>query len=64
MNLARQQIYFGRFFTLDELAESIEQVTAENILAVARVFFDPKNIALTVLGNLGDFKIEREDLVC
>ncbi len=63
-NLARQQIYFDRFFTLDELAESIEKVTAEDILAVARVFFDPKNIALTVLGNLSDFKIEREDLVC
>ncbi len=27
-NLARQEMYFGRFFTLDELVESIEQVTA------------------------------------
>ena len=63
-NLARQQLYFGRFFTLDELAASIESVTAEKILNVARAFFDQKNIALTVLGNLGDFKIEREDLVC
>lgn len=63
-NLARQQMYFRRFFTLDELAESIESVTAEGILRVSRAFFDQKNIALTVLGNLGEFKIEREDLVC
>ena len=63
-NLARQQMYFKRFFTLDELAESIEAVTAEGILNVARKFFDQKNIALTILGNLGEFSIDREDLVC
>jgi len=63
-NLARQQMHFGRFFTLDELAESIEQVTAEDVQRVAQTFFDQKYIALTVLGNLDGFKIAREDLVC
>ena len=63
-NLARQQMHFGRFFTLDELAESIEQVTAEDVQRVAQTFFDQKYIALTVLGNLDGFKITREDLVC
>ena len=28
-NLARQEMYFGHFFTLDELVESIEAVTAD-----------------------------------
>jgi predicted Zn-dependent peptidase len=63
-NLARQQMHFGRFFTLDELAESIENVTAADVQRVARTFFDQKQIALTVLGNLDGFKIGREDLVC
>ena len=63
-NLARQQLHFGRFFTLDELALSIEKVTAEEVQRVARTFFNQKQIALTVLGNLGDFKIDRDDLVC
>jgi predicted Zn-dependent peptidase len=63
-NLARQEMYFGRFFTLDELVESIESVTAEDVQRIAVTFFDPKQIALTILGNLENFRIGREDLVC
>jgi predicted Zn-dependent peptidase len=63
-NLARQEMYFGRFFTLDELVGSIESVTADDVQRIAQTFFDPKQIALTVLGNLENFKIGREDLAC
>jgi predicted Zn-dependent peptidase len=63
-NLARQEMYFGRFFTLDELVESIESVTAANVQRIAQTFFDSRQIALTVLGNLENFRIGREDLVC
>jgi predicted Zn-dependent peptidase len=63
-NLARQEMYFGRFFTLDELVESIESVTAADVQRIAQTFFDSRQIALTVLGNLEDFKIGREDLLC
>ena len=30
-NLARQELYFERFFTLDEMLESIEAITAEQV---------------------------------
>jgi predicted Zn-dependent peptidase len=63
-NLARQEMYFGRFFTLDDLVESIESVTAEDVQRIALAFFDPRQIALTVLGSLENFKIGREDLAC
>lgn len=63
-NLARQDLYFQRFFTLDEMLESIEAVTAEQVREIAREFFNPKNITLAVLGNLGDFRIKREELDC
>ncbi len=63
-NLARQEMYFSRFFTLDELVESIELVTAADVQRIAQTFFDPKQIALTILGNLENFKIGREDLAC
>ena len=63
-NLARQEMYFHRFFTLDELAESIELVTADDVQRISQTFFNQKHIALTVLGNLNGFKIGREDLVC
>lgn len=63
-NLARQQMHFARFFSLDELVESIEKVKAEDLQRIAVEFFDQKLVALSVLGNLGDFKVTREDLVC
>jgi predicted Zn-dependent peptidase len=63
-NLARQEMYFGRFFSLDELVESIESVTANDVQRISQAFFDPRQIALTILGNLEGFKIGREDLVC
>ncbi|MGA2714066.1 MAG: pitrilysin family protein [Bryobacteraceae bacterium] len=63
-NLARQEMHFQRFFSLDELAESIENIAAEDVQRVAQTFFDQKNVALTVLGNLDGFKITRDDLVC
>jgi len=63
-NLARQELHFKRFFTLDEMIEKIEAVTAEQIREIAREFFQPKNITLAVLGNLGDFRIKREELDC
>jgi len=63
-NLARQEMYFKRFFTLDEMLESIESVTAEGVRKVAQELFQSKNITLAMLGNLGEFKLRREDLVC
>jgi predicted Zn-dependent peptidase len=63
-NLARQEMHFGRFFSLDELVESIEKVTADEVQRVAQDFFKSDDIALTVLGNLNGFKVTREDLIC
>jgi predicted Zn-dependent peptidase len=63
-NLARQEMYFGKFFTLDELVESIESVTAGDVQRIAQKFFDPRQIAVTVLGNLNGFRLGREDLAC
>ncbi|HTS63523.1 MAG TPA: pitrilysin family protein [Candidatus Acidoferrales bacterium] len=63
-NLARQEMYFGRFFSLDELVSSIEGVSDEDVRRIACTFFDTRQIALTVLGNLEDFRITRDDLTC
>ena len=63
-NLARQQMYFGRFFGVDEIMEEIEAVTTTDVQELAQELFQPEAIALTLLGNLGSMKVEREDLVC
>jgi len=56
-NLARQELFFGRFYTLDELSESIEAVTAEEVGEVARDCFDTRHIAVTVLGRLAGSRL-------
>jgi predicted Zn-dependent peptidase len=63
-SLARQQMYFGRFFSLDDLVQQIEQVTPDDIQTLARELFRPEVLALTLLGNLGTMKVERADLAC
>lgn len=63
-NLARQQMYFDRFYSMDELIEKIEGVSAEQVKELAEQFFQTDSIAVTVLGNLNGFKLEREQLVC
>ena len=62
-NLARQELYFKRFFSLNEMLELIESVTAEQVLALAQQFFDPKQIAIAMLGRLEGFKVRRQDLI-
>jgi predicted Zn-dependent peptidase len=63
-NLARQQMYFGRFFGVDEMMEEIEAVTTADVQDLAQELFQPETMALTLLGNLGSMKIERGDLAC
>lgn len=61
-NLARQELYFQRFFTLDEMVEKIEEVEAERVRQIAEEFFQPEKMAVTMLGRLNGFKLERADL--
>jgi predicted Zn-dependent peptidase len=63
-NLARNEMYFQRFFSMDELIRSIEAVTAEELTQLAQQYFQPDHIAVTVLGNLNGLKISREQLEC
>jgi predicted Zn-dependent peptidase len=63
-NLARQQMYFGRFFGIDEIIEEIEAVTSADVQELAQRLFQPEAMALTLLGNLGSMKIEQQDLAC
>jgi predicted Zn-dependent peptidase len=54
-HLARQQIYFGRQFSLDELLAGIEAVSADDVQRVAADLFRGE-LALSLLGNLGRYR--------
>jgi len=63
-NLARQEMYFDRFFSLDEIIERIESVSADQLQDMAQNLFLQDKIAVTVLGNLEGLKISSEQLAC
>ena len=63
-NLARQELYFGRFYSLDEILASIEAVTHDELQSLAQQYFRPEQIAVTVLGPLNGFTLDRSRLAC
>jgi predicted Zn-dependent peptidase len=63
-NLARQEMYFHEFFTVDEIIARISEVSKEQVQAMAQRLFDPERIAVTLLGRLDGVKLKRERLVC
>jgi predicted Zn-dependent peptidase len=63
-NLARQELYFGRFFSLDEILAGIEAVTREELQSLAQEYFQTDLIAATVLGPLNGFTLDRSRLSC
>jgi len=50
-NLAQQLLYHGRFYTLEEILEAVERVTARQIRDLANRIFDASCLTLTALGN-------------
>ena len=63
-NLARQQMYFERFFDLDEIIQRVEAVTEEEVMAMAGNLFQSERVALTMLGRLDGLHLNRSQLVC
>jgi len=63
-NLARQEMYFHQFFTVEEVIARMEAVEASEVQAMAQQLFDPARIAVTLLGRLDGVKLKRDRLIC
>jgi predicted Zn-dependent peptidase len=50
--LARQEIYFGKYFSMDDVIKAVDRITADDIHRVARQIFTRETIALSILGPL------------
>ena len=61
-NLARQEIFFGRQFTLDEILERINRVTRSDVQRVAGEIFDSDELAITAVGQLGSLDLDRAQI--
>jgi predicted Zn-dependent peptidase len=60
-HLARQELYFGRQFPLDEILGGIEAVSGGDVRRVAGEIFDGR-VAASVLGNLRGWRPRERDL--
>jgi predicted Zn-dependent peptidase len=56
-NLARQEIFFGRQFTLDEILDRINKVTTSDVQRVAGDIFSSNDLAITAVGQLGSLDL-------
>jgi predicted Zn-dependent peptidase len=63
-NLARQEMYFHEFITVEEIIARIGEVNVTQVQAMAQRLFDPARIAVTLLGRLDGVKLRRAKLVC
>jgi predicted Zn-dependent peptidase len=63
-NLARHEMYFHKFFSVDEIIARIDDVNAEQVQAMAQRLFQPESIAVTLLGRLDGVKLSRTRLEC
>jgi predicted Zn-dependent peptidase len=61
-SMARQEMYFGRQFTVDETLQAVEQVTADEVQRVARDLFSPGGLAATVLGPVERLGLDADQL--
>jgi predicted Zn-dependent peptidase len=60
-HLARQEFLYGRQHSVDELMQSIEQVSADDVRRVAAEIFDGQ-LAAAVLGNLKGWRPRTREL--
>jgi predicted Zn-dependent peptidase len=59
-HIAKNEIYFGRMLSLDEISHGVRSVSREDVVEVAGAFFQPQGMALTLLG---DFEKRDVDIV-
>jgi len=50
--LAKTEIYFGRYFDLDDIIRGIDGVSPETFAELNRSLFEPERYALTTIGHL------------
>jgi predicted Zn-dependent peptidase len=63
-NLARQEMYFHEFISVEDIIARLGEVNAAQVQAMAQRLFDPARIAVTLLGRLDGVKLRRAKLAC
>lgn len=62
INLAKQHLYFNRFIPIKETIDAINSVSIEEINLLANELFQKKYLAIAVLGNINNFRINIDEI--
>ncbi len=60
--LAKNEIYFQRYISTEEIIEGIERVSAEEVCQIAQQIFKPRSLSLTALGPVTGKQIPKNIL--
>jgi predicted Zn-dependent peptidase len=61
-NLARQEFYYGRQFSVNEILAGVDAVTSAEVLKLSREIFDASRCTLAVLGQTQGLGMEKASL--
>ncbi|HSL20749.1 MAG TPA: pitrilysin family protein [Vicinamibacterales bacterium] len=61
-HLARQEIYFQRYFSMDETLAGVERVSADDVQRIAGDLFSNGSLGVTVLGPRDGYALTRDRL--
>jgi len=61
--LAKNEIYFGRYQSLQELMEGFDKVSIKSLLDLSQQIFDDRNITLVLLGKPGGTSFSEDRLI-
>jgi predicted Zn-dependent peptidase len=61
-NLARQEIYYGRQFTLEETLGGVERVTPRQVRELARRLLQGRKLGLAAVGRVHQLKLDEKAL--
>jgi predicted Zn-dependent peptidase len=50
--IARQEIYYGKYLSMDDIIKGVEKVSKEQVQRLARQLFVKENLSLSILGPL------------
>jgi len=63
-NLARQHLFHGRLFRVDEIIQGFEKVTAADVQGLARELFGRRRMGLALLGPVEGIRLDAESIRC
>ncbi|MBI3354556.1 MAG: insulinase family protein [Nitrospirae bacterium] len=62
--IAKDEIYFNRYISYEEIIRNVNKVTAKQVKRIANEIFDRKALTLTAIGDLSKNDIDEDMLRC